>query len=53
MEQAPPPAAAEAAAAPADCTLCGEATEVPAEQPGAQLCPRCAWQQQQRDCCSG
>ncbi len=46
------PAAAPGAAV-ADCVLCGEPTEHPAEEPGALLCPRCEWQQAQRGACSG
>lgn len=37
----------------ADCVLCGEETEWPADQPGGTLCPRCTWQQAQRGACSG
>ncbi|WP_037899298.1 hypothetical protein [Streptomyces sp. NRRL S-350] len=37
----------------ADCVLCGEPTELPADQPGSTLCPVCAWQQAQRIACSG
>ncbi|GAA2820178.1 hypothetical protein RMN57_29870 [Kitasatospora sp. CM 4170] len=58
------PDAAEAAAAAlvhdpdatgprADCVLCGEPTELPADHPGTTLCPVCAWQQAQRIACSG
>ncbi|WP_162600483.1 hypothetical protein [Streptomyces sp. CB01881] len=58
------PAAAEAAQAAlvhdpglsgprADCVLCGEPTELPADHPGTTLCPVCAWQQAQRIACSG
>ncbi|MFB7616777.1 hypothetical protein [Kitasatospora sp. NPDC056181] len=61
---APAPAAAEAAQAAlvhdpglsgprADCVLCGEPTELPADHPGTTLCPVCAWQQAQRIACSG
>ncbi|MEU3569186.1 hypothetical protein AB0E96_12290 [Kitasatospora sp. NPDC036755] len=37
----------------ADCVLCGEPTELPADQPGSTFCPVCAWQQAQRIACSG
>ncbi|MEV8321822.1 MULTISPECIES: hypothetical protein [unclassified Kitasatospora] len=37
----------------ADCVLCGEPTELPADHPGSTLCPVCAWQQAQRVACSG
>ena len=37
----------------ADCVLCGDPTEYPADAPGSPLCPRCAWQQAQRGACSG
>ncbi|MFJ7908682.1 hypothetical protein [Kitasatospora sp. NPDC096204] len=37
----------------ADCVLCGEPTELPADHPGGTLCPVCAWQQAQRIACSG
>ncbi|MFE6050257.1 hypothetical protein ACFQ6N_05860 [Kitasatospora sp. NPDC056446] len=37
----------------ADCVLCGEPTELPADRPGSTLCPVCAWQQAQRIACSG
>ena len=37
----------------ADCVLCGDPTEYPAEVAGSPLCPRCAWQQAQRGACSG
>ncbi|MEE1787473.1 hypothetical protein PUR71_31900 [Streptomyces sp. SP17BM10] len=37
----------------ADCVLCGEPTELPADHPGTTLCPVCAWQQAQRIACSG
>ncbi|MFI9272780.1 hypothetical protein ACIGXM_18950 [Kitasatospora sp. NPDC052896] len=37
----------------ADCVLCGEPTELPADQAGSTLCPVCAWQQAQRIACSG
>ncbi|MEZ0092992.1 hypothetical protein [Streptacidiphilus sp. EB129] len=37
----------------ADCVLCGEPSEYPADAPGSPLCPRCAWQQAQRGACSG
>lgn len=43
----------EAAGPRADCVLCGEPTELPADQPGNTLCPVCAWQQAQRVACSG
>ncbi|MCG6496005.1 hypothetical protein [Kitasatospora sp. A2-31] len=58
-----PDAAEAAVAAPArdpdptgpraDCVLCGEPTELPADHPGSTLCPVCAWQQAQRIACSG
>lgn len=38
---------------PADCVLCGKATEYPASTKGATLCPVCAWQEAQRTACSG
>ncbi|MGY0464861.1 hypothetical protein ACW14Y_32085 [Kitasatospora sp. cg17-2] len=55
------PSGAEAALLPdpgstgprADCVLCGEPTELPADHPGSTLCPVCAWQQAQRIACSG
>ncbi|MEK2489681.1 hypothetical protein WN990_08970 [Kitasatospora purpeofusca] len=55
------PSSAEAALLPdpgstgprADCVLCGEPTELPADHPGSTLCPVCAWQQAQRIACSG
>ncbi|MFD0273084.1 hypothetical protein ACFVHB_04110 [Kitasatospora sp. NPDC127111] len=61
---APAPPGAEAAEAAlrhhpgptgprADCVLCGEPTELPADHPGSTLCPVCAWQQAQRIACSG
>ncbi|MET9396805.1 hypothetical protein [Kitasatospora sp. NPDC002965] len=37
----------------ADCVLCGDPTELPADHPGSTLCPVCAWQQAQRIACSG
>jgi hypothetical protein len=37
----------------ADCVLCGEPSEHPAEVSGAPLCPLCEWQQAQRGACSG
>jgi hypothetical protein len=37
----------------ADCVLCGDPTEYPADAPGSPLCPRGAWQQAQRGACSG
>ncbi|MFG3051754.1 hypothetical protein ACGFZP_12510 [Kitasatospora sp. NPDC048239] len=37
----------------ADCVLCGEPTELPADHPGTTLCPVCTWQQAQRIACSG
>ncbi|MEV7771177.1 hypothetical protein [Kitasatospora sp. NPDC086791] len=37
----------------ADCVLCGEPTELPADRSGSTLCPVCAWQQAQRIACSG
>ncbi|MFE7191006.1 hypothetical protein [Kitasatospora sp. NPDC057541] len=37
----------------ADCVLCGEPTELPADHPGSTLCPVCTWQQAQRIACSG
>ncbi|MEU8510163.1 hypothetical protein AB0C76_01060 [Kitasatospora sp. NPDC048722] len=37
----------------ADCVLCGEPTEFPADHPGTTLCPVCSWQQAQRIACSG
>ncbi len=37
----------------ADCVLCGEPTELPADHPGSTLCPVCTWQQAQRAACSG
>ncbi|MBD0672821.1 hypothetical protein [Streptomyces sp. CBMA156] len=43
----------EAAGPRADCVLCGEPTELPADRPGSTLCPVCAWQQAQRIACSG
>ena len=55
-----PRAAASAAAAAvtagqavADCVLCGEPSEHPADAPGTPLCPLCEWQQAQRGACSG
>ncbi|WP_405008890.1 hypothetical protein OHV13_26710 [Kitasatospora purpeofusca] len=55
------PSGAEAALLPdpastgprADCVLCGEPTELPADHPGSTLCPVCTWQQAQRIACSG
>jgi hypothetical protein len=56
-ETSPPPlpaAAPEPERGPrADCVLCAEPTEYPADAPGSPLCPRCAWQQAQRSACSG
>jgi len=56
-ETSPPPLSAVApdpADGPfADCVLCAEPTEHPADAPGSPLCPRCAWQQAQRGACSG
>ncbi|MFJ6383325.1 hypothetical protein ACIQI7_25380 [Kitasatospora sp. NPDC092039] len=43
----------EATGPRAECVLCGEPTELPADQPGSTLCPVCAWQQAQRIACSG
>ncbi|MFJ9444155.1 hypothetical protein ACIRRH_20105 [Kitasatospora sp. NPDC101235] len=43
----------EATGPRADCVLCGEPTDLPADQPGSTLCPVCAWQQAQRIACSG
>ncbi|MFC1440932.1 hypothetical protein ABUW04_21970 [Streptacidiphilus sp. N1-10] len=37
----------------ADCVLCGEPSEHPADAPGAPLCALCEWQQAQRGACSG
>ncbi|MFH8344082.1 hypothetical protein [Streptomyces sp. NPDC018045] len=37
----------------ADCVHCGEATEYPADRPGALLCPHCEWLEAQRSACSG
>lgn len=37
----------------AECVLCCEPTELPADHPGSTLCPVCAWQQAQRIACSG
>ncbi|MDH6133493.1 hypothetical protein P3T37_002889 [Kitasatospora sp. MAA4] len=37
----------------ADCVLCGEPTEFPADRAGSTLCPVCAWQQAQRIACAG
>ncbi|MFG2818336.1 hypothetical protein ACGFX4_02810 [Kitasatospora sp. NPDC048365] len=37
----------------ADCVLCGEPTEYPADRAGSTLCPVCTWQQAQRIACSG
>ncbi|QMU76236.1 hypothetical protein GXW83_11265 [Streptacidiphilus sp. PB12-B1b] len=51
--QPPVPAAAPGDGPSADCVLCGEPTEYPADTGGAPLCPRCAWQQAQRGACSG
>jgi hypothetical protein len=45
---------ADPAAGPrADCVLCGEPTEHPADHPGSTLCAVCTWQQAQRIACSG
>ncbi|MFD9127491.1 hypothetical protein [Kitasatospora sp. NPDC059571] len=45
---------ADPAAGPrADCVLCGEPTEHPADLAGATYCPVCTWQQAQRIACSG
>ncbi|MFI6152652.1 hypothetical protein ACIBCA_08165 [Kitasatospora sp. NPDC051170] len=49
----PGPAASAAEGPRADCVLCGEPTEWPADRPGAALCPVCTWQQAQRGACSG
>ncbi|MFF3249868.1 hypothetical protein ACFYWP_02400 [Actinacidiphila glaucinigra] len=35
------------------CVHCGERTEHPDSQPGATLCPVCAWHEAQRTACSG
>ncbi|MGW7586690.1 hypothetical protein ACWGKU_27440 [Kitasatospora sp. NPDC054768] len=43
----------EATGPRADCVLCGEPTELPADRPGSTFCPVCAWQQAQRIACSG
>ncbi|MFE4513344.1 hypothetical protein ACFRMQ_03975 [Kitasatospora sp. NPDC056783] len=43
----------EATGPRADCVLCGEPTELPADHQGSTLCPVCAWQQAQRIACSG
>ncbi|MFI6443935.1 hypothetical protein [Kitasatospora sp. NPDC050543] len=43
----------ELTGARADCVLCGEPTELPADHPGSTLCPVCTWQQAQRIACSG
>jgi hypothetical protein len=48
-----PPPAGPLDGPPADCVLCGEATEYPADVTGSPLCPRCSWQQAQRGACSG
>ncbi|MFJ2775849.1 MULTISPECIES: hypothetical protein [unclassified Kitasatospora] len=45
--------APESAGPRADCVLCGEPTELPADHPGSTLCPVCAWQQAQRIACTG
>jgi hypothetical protein len=37
----------------ADCVLCGEPTEYPADHEGGTLCAVCTWQQGQRIACSG
>ncbi|MEY9967148.1 hypothetical protein ABIA33_005213 [Streptacidiphilus sp. MAP12-16] len=56
-DAAQPPAERRSPAAPgapvADCVLCGEPTDYPADTPGAPLCPVCEWQQAQRGACSG
>ncbi|MFJ9690963.1 hypothetical protein [Kitasatospora sp. NPDC101183] len=44
---------ADGAGPRADCVLCGEPTEFPADRSGGTLCPVCAWQQAQRIACSG
>ena len=46
-------AAVTAGQAVADCVLCGEPSEHPADAPGTPLCPLCEWQQAQRGACSG
>jgi hypothetical protein len=46
-------AAVTAGQAVADCVLCGEPSEHPADAPGSPLCPLCEWQQAQRGACSG
>lgn len=45
--------AAEGDGPRADCVLCGEPTELPADHPGSTLCPVCTWQEAQRIACSG
>ncbi|WP_043173548.1 hypothetical protein [Streptomyces sp. NRRL B-24484] len=37
----------------ADCVLCGEPTEYPADHTGSTLCAVCTWQQAQRIACTG
>ncbi|MCU7821838.1 hypothetical protein [Kitasatospora sp. DSM 101779] len=37
----------------ADCVLCGEPTEYPADHAGRTLCAVCTWQQAQRIACAG
>ncbi|MEV8093030.1 hypothetical protein [Kitasatospora sp. NPDC085879] len=37
----------------ADCVLCGEPTEYPADRAGSTLCAVCTWQQAQRIACAG
>ncbi|MFF5408473.1 hypothetical protein ACFY8K_37125 [Streptomyces misionensis] len=37
----------------AECVLCREPTEYRYDIPGLPLCPRCEWQEAQRNTCSG
>ncbi|WP_371500861.1 hypothetical protein OG871_29255 [Kitasatospora sp. NBC_00374] len=46
-------APADPAGPRADCVLCGEPTEYPADHRGSTYCPVCTWQQAQRIACSG
>ncbi|QQC91953.1 hypothetical protein [Streptomyces alfalfae] len=37
----------------AACVLCQEPTEYPESHKGSTLCPVCAWQEAERQACSG
>ncbi|MEU0147976.1 hypothetical protein ABZ119_18775 [Streptomyces sp. NPDC006288] len=50
---APDPAPRDAGPPYADCVLCRKPTEYPESAKGRTLCPVCAWQEAERNACSG